>query len=862
MWLSRPYYLLLLLVVPVFWWFSLPQKEFFPRLQFYLLNSVRSLIIVLLVLALAGLKFPLKMFNELTLMFVTDYSSSISASDRQWTKNYIRRTLSAMKGKDKVGWISFGRQAYLEQKPVNKSEALEIIENEERWDKPAEEFTNIEAALSLGVASVPEDGVARIILFSDGNENVGQAERAAGLARNRGIKIYPVLPPQQRPQEVLLEQISVPERVMVKEAFSLKLNIANLGLDPCRAKLKILRNRQRLVTTELTLSPGLNYFSYDDVLKKTGVYQYTAFIEAACDANENNNQIMAQVMAAGTPKILCIDGHKGRSSFLAKALKLKGVEVIVEGSKHIPKQLSQLAGIDALVFNNVSRSQLSKAQMEMIKDYVADMGGGFVMIGGEDSFSAGGYAKTTIEQILPVNMGQNVYYKFKQMLLVLLIDRSSSMEGEKISLAREAALKVVNQLRDNDMLGIILFDSHYQTLVELQLLWRNRRKIIERIKSIRTGRGGTNIYPALRRAYQMLKSAHGFEKLPMQVKHIILLSDGKTYGGDFDKLAAEISRDRMSVSSIAIGSEADVALLARISQVGKGLFHHPEDVSKLPQVFLTDIESTISKSPFVEKPSYPRLTPNTRILKGIEQKTIPPLKGYMVTTPKPGAEVVLISDTRRVEDPILAIWRYGLGKTVAYTSDVDGRWSAKWIGWTSFSRFWSQVIRSCMRRDTTSAQLDISAHRTPEGGILEVELLPSLGTVGELEAVVWGPDKQRQELKLRRTGRGKYQAPFEASQPGLYMISIKGRREGERQNLKTAGVILSPFLDEYRRLRPNERLLKRLASISGGQYNPERNEVFLTPPPEIYQPQDIWQLLVVAAMVLFVADVAIRRLWL
>jgi uncharacterized membrane protein len=861
MWVSQPYFLLLLLIVPIFWKISLPQKDFFPPLQFYVLNSVRSLIIILLVLALAGVKFPLKMFEELNLVLVTDYSDSISSQSREWIRNYILRTVEAMQDRDKVGWVRFGRQAYLEQEPVHKAEALEIIRNDDLWNKPGDEFTNIEEGLRIGLVSVPEDSIGRMVLFSDGNENIGQAIRAAGLARSRNIKIYPVLPPQLRPQEILVEQINLPDRIKVGETFSLKLNITNLGLDPCQADLRVLRNKRLLFTDTLTLLPGLNSFSRDDVLKKTGSYRYTASVKTDCDTNEDNNKIMAQVIASGKSKILCIDGHEGRSSFLAKALKLKDVEVVVEDDKHIPKQLSELAEFDALIINNVPRSKLSEQQMTMIKDYVADMGGGFVMVGGEDSFSAGNYAKTLIEKILPVRMEQNISYKFKQMLLVLIIDVSSSMEGKKISLAREAALKVVKQLRDNDMLGIILFDSHYKKLIDLQPLSNMRGIFNLRIKSIRTGRGRTNIYPALEQAHRMLKSIGVSEKTPMQVKHIILLSDGKTYGGDFDKLAAEISRGHMTISSIAIGPEADVDLLAKISQVGKGLFHHPQDVSKLPEVFLTDIESTISKSPFVEKPLSPRLAPNSQLLKGFKQKQLPPLRGYMVTTPKPGAEVALTSDTRGMADPILVAWRYGLGKTVAYTSDVDGRWSSKWIGWSSFSRFWSQVIRFAMKRDA-DVQLELSTRRIPEGAVLEVELLSPQVTIGELEAVVWGPDGQRQRLKLKRTDRGKYRASFRASQFGLYMVSIKGRQNKELLNLKTAGVIISPFLEEYRQLRPNQRLLRQLATISQGQYNPERNDVFLATPPERYQPRDIWQILVVLAMFLFVVDVGIRRLWL
>jgi uncharacterized protein YegL len=482
------------------------------------------------------------------------------------------------------------------------------------------------------------------------------------------------------------------------------------------------------------------------------------------------------------------------------------------------------------------------------------------MVGGEHSFGSGGYTKTIIEDILPVNSEENISYKFKQALLYLVLDRSSSMTGEKVQLAKKAAHRVLKQLKDHDMLGVILFDSTFHEILPLTMVHKNRGKITEQINRISTSKGGTNIYPALESAYNNLKGAQkGFKNLPIQVKHIILLTDGKTYGGDFTGLAKAIAKARMTVSGIAIGYKADVQLLAQISKLGKGLFHHPSDITKLPNVFSVDLENAISKAPFVERVFKPQKKGEGKMLKGI--KDFPPLKGYMVTTGKPGADILLESTTRGINDPVLATWRYGLGKTTAYTSDVDARWSAKWIEWSEFSKFWSQVARYTMRQKFP-VSYRLSAQRIPQGAILIAENRGKDSPAGELVGGLVGPDGKSQDMFFKKTSPGKYEARIKITQFGKYLVNIREKKDGKIYSFSTQGLVISPSLPEYRKFSPNKELLKRIAGITGGIYNPATAQEIVSYEDEIMEPQDVWIYLVVLALFFFLADVAIRRLWL
>jgi uncharacterized membrane protein/secreted protein with Ig-like and vWFA domain len=858
--LTSPYYLILLLLLPGFWAVSYFKYEYLPRLQFYLLNTLRSMIIILLVLALGGLRVPLRIFKDLAVVFVMDISDSIRDFDQTWMRDFMLRTVSAFKSEDRVGLITFAGTSNVELSPIIRNEAEKALKSKENLKDASGEFSSMFGGIQAGLSVLPTDTVRRIILLSDGNENLDDALKAAQSARDLGVRIYPVLLPERKYKEILIDSFHLPEKVNEGEAFRLKIAVLNTSDTITKGELKIFNDNVLVKKEPIKLAPGLNSYEPSYTISDPGTYQFTAVVDSEMDNDKRNNEMITSITVRGRSRILVIDGNGEKNSFLSKSLKFKDISVIVRGSGGVPKTTAELGEYDLLIFNNVSATEVSEKQMQMIKRYVGNFGGGLVMIGGENSFGSGGYAKTILEEVLPVNSEENISYKFKQALLYLVLDRSSSMKGRKIELAKKAALRVLNQLKDHDMLGVILFDSNFHEIIPLTMLYGNRKKIAGQINKISASKGGTNIYPALNRAYKNLgRPQKGFRDLPIQVKHIILLTDGKTYGGDFTGLAKAISKSRMTVSGIAIGYKADVKLLSQISKLGKGLFHHPSDLSKLPSVFSVDLENAISKAPFVERVFKPKKKGEGRMIKGI--KDFPPLKGYMVTSVKPETDVLLESTTRGISDPILATWRYGLGKSTAYTSDVDARWSVKWIKWDEFSKFWSQVARYTMRQKFP-VSYQLSSKRTPDGAIIIAENRGKKSPTGELSAGLVGPDGKAQEVVFKKTSPGRYEARIKIGQFGKYLISIREKRDKKIKNFSTQGLVISPSLPEYRKLTINQELLKKIAIITGGIYNPATSAEIASYQDEIMEPQDVWYYLTVVALILFLADVAIRRLWL
>lgn len=857
---THPYLLIFLLIIPFGWYIAKGAKLYFRAMQFYTFNVLRSLVWLLLVLALAGLEIAWGRFGDLGLLWVMDTSESISPRQAEWFKDYLLRTTDALPSGAKAGVVTCGREANTLSEVAEPAQIKEIFEKPLK-DLPDANFTNLASGVDAALSLASLGYTRRMVLLTDGNENLGELIKAAKVSGSRGVPIYPIVPPSKEMKEIVVESMDLPDEVQRGEAFEIKIRLNNLNLTKSKAVLKLLSEGKEIDSEQLQLLPGLNVHTWVQSIKKSGPFFYEVKLIASDDTNKKNNETLGAITVKGNPRLLCIEGKGDESHFLKKVLKNNEIEVVVKKTKAMPKELTELASYDGLVFNNVPKKSISDNQMKMIKRYVSDLGGGFLMLGGQESFSSGGYYKTPVEEVLPVNMDQNVSYKFKQVLLVILMDRSPSMEGRKLRLAQKAAIRVLEQLRDSDMMGLIIFDSTYENVFNFQIVWGKRQQMIESINNIKIGKGGTNIYPALEDAYNLLLNPPmHMRQLPLQIKHILLLTDGKTYRGEFEKLARKIAKKGMSISTFAVGSEAEMDLLGNIARIGRGLFHQPTDIEKLPEMFVADLENAISKTPFVEKAFTPEAVATSEILKGISIKELPPLKGYMVTKPKAGSQIVLASKVRGFNDPVLAHWRYGLGTSVAYTSDVIPRWSSKWIGWQGFAKFWVQVVRFMMRQEKSNWKVEIQ--RIPEGAMLTVDTGKDEAPSRELAAYLAKTGEKEIEVPLKRIGWGKYRGRIQTRSYGKFVVNLREKQDDKWRHALTRGIIIPPFIGEYQQFTPNEQLLRRVAKLSGGEYNPESNQTILAPTEKTSKFNPIWQYLVALALLIFVAEVGLRKWWL
>ncbi len=808
--------------------------------------GLRSIIILLLVLSLAGFKLVWKV-DKLCVIFALDTSNSIPENEIQRASGFIAKVLENMEENDEAGLIVFGREAYVEFPPKANPDITGIS------SAPSREYTNLESAIKVSMDLFPKSSQKRIALMTDGNENIGDVLRQAVVVKSINAQIYTVPLPTRGAgaAEVAMDALIGPGSVALGRTFELKA-VVKSTVDTT-ATLRLFRDREYLSKEEIEVSANKRQlFTFRQTLESEGTHVYEVLIEPSADTIRENNRAKALVMTTGKPKILYMTRDVVHPDYLHQALVQKGMEVVLLAEPSgMPTSLSELQNYSAVVFNDISAYSLSKAQMRMIESYVHDLGGGFVMVGGENSFGSGGYQKTPIEELLPVKMVPD--RKKQSLSMVLAIDRSGSMAARsgryvKIELAKEAAASVVEFLTDKDQMGVVAFDAEAQEIVKLAKV-ESKGEIEDKIATIREG-GGTNIYPALEMAYEWLKNAD------TQLKHVILLSDGQSEQVDnsYDLISA-MAKDKITVSTIAIGSDADREAMLDMANRGMGRYYETDDAGSLPRIF---VKETFAASELIMEGSFsPVASGDSEILRGVDTDRLPPLLGYVRTASKEGASVLISSET---DDPILSAWQHGLGRTLAFTSDAKPKWAVEWLTWEDFSKFWSQVIGWSLA--VPSGEFSVSASITGGAGTVIVDAVDSQGRFRnflDFRANIVDPALSHETISLRQSGSGRYEATFKAELIGTYLLSVSEMRDGEVVDSQNTGAIAS-YSPEYKDLEPNYSLLESLAAATNGKFNPKAEEIAAHGETTVWQLQDLWWLLVLISIPLFFLDVALRRI--
>jgi uncharacterized membrane protein len=837
---------LLLLIVPLYY-FTRNSISHLPGWRFLLSFTLRIIIFILIIASMAEIQI-VKPNNKLCVIFIADISKSISDLNKEEIKIFINKSIAKKPEGDMAGLIITGGNSSIEFVPSINPKAgnfTSIVDTN---------HTNIASSFQLALAMFPADANKRIILLSDGQENTGNSLNEAAIvsANHVPVDVLPLDSSMER--EVFIKEFSIPEKVSKDEPFDAKIVLESTV--PSDVKMQFYRNSSLAGEKKLSLKPGKNVFFIPQKVEDSGFYSYEIQViaEKNSDTIMDNNRAWAYTRASGKPRVLIISEDPGLDRYLINALKIKGIEVSHISSDNIPTKLFQLQNYQTIILNDISSIKFSIEQMKHIQSYVRDLGGGLIMIGGENSFGTGGYYDTPVEEALPVSMDIRKERKMPTMALVLAIDKSGSMADygsggvEKVALAREASIACVELLSPSDQIGIIGFDDAAKWVVPFQKRVDDKDFIIKNIASLRAG-GGTDAYPALKEAQRVLTSTEAI------LKHVIVLSDGRTAPGDFEKLAKSMTESKITLSCVGIGRDADIPFLQTLAKSGGGRFYFTYDTSLLPRIF-TKEALIASKSAIIEKDFYPVINNYDEILEGIDK--IPPLGGYVVTTAKDRSEVLLLT---KEEDPLLAKWYYGLGKSIAFTSDVKSRWSDSWIKWKSFSLFWSHVARWTMKNDESSC-LETGVSLEENEGKIVVDAVDDEGefiNLLHLKGRIISPSLKNTEISLKQEGPGRYEARFPVTERGTYLISAGNDKVG----YQTTGFDVS-VPPEYKALGCNRYLLGQIAKETEGRILnlKDIDKVFEHSIKQSYQVKVIWPFLILWAMLLFPLDIAVRRIFL
>jgi hypothetical protein len=402
-------------------------------------------------------------------------------------------------------------------------------------------------------------------------------------------------------------------------------------------------------------------------------------------------------------------------------------------------------------------------------------------------------------------------------------------------------------MTDEQFVGVLTFNDQFQWDVPVENVGKNRKEIREKIAAIEAA-GHTLIFPAVEQAYFALQTAKA------RAKHVILLSDGRSYPDDYEGLVKKMVAAHMTVSSVAVGPAADDELLGSIAKWGKGRSYVVQNPKDVPEIFVKEAKNAMTPA-FDEKGITP-IVKAPAFLTGVDIDHLPSLKGRTVTVIKDKALQVITSDD---DDPILAFWPVGLGRTAIFTPDVKDRWAANWIGWPGYGPFFSSVVRAVQRQRPPAARLDVTpgpVHGQTRSIAIAVEARDPSGRYGNLLRPVVrvtqgnGADTP---VTLRQVAPGRYESSVIADATKIVTVTSSGPDPA-------AYTVIPDPASEYR-FRPTDvSMLKSIASATGGAWQPGAQALSNRSGDRRTERRPIWTALLALALGLWFLDVLLRRL--
>jgi uncharacterized membrane protein len=581
------------------------------------------------------------------------------------------------------------------------------------------------------------------------------------------------------------------------------------------------------------LKSGLNRISVHARVENQG----PTFIAGTVAAPNLNPLPFQKAVALRPAKVLYIsEDPPGSGKNLLAAFKKANFEVTADS----PSTTKDVSDFQLLVLNNVDLNRIPLATKSQWAEYV-EKGGGLLLIGGERQPYKEPSRMDALDRVLPAKIAPPK--EPRGMCVVLVLDKSASMEGKKIELAKLSAIGVVDHLKPTDTIGVLIFDNSYEWTIPLRHV--QDKTFIKRLISGITPDGGTQIAPALEEAYRHVLQSDA------TYKHIVLLTDGISEEGNSIDLSKEAGQHQTTISTVGLGQDVNRSYLQRVASASGGKSYFLEQPQGLEQILLKDVID-YSGSSAVEKSFAPIVQQRAEILDGVSMDNAPPLKGYIRFEAKPTAKTVLsINEEKR--DPLYVHWQYGLGHVGVFSSDAKSRWAESWMAWSGFDRFWINVSHELLSRtDAAAARAD---YDSATGDLLiTYDLTAAKDLHGSSPQIfVLGPQNFKRAVALATVA------------PGLYEGSVHiGRLKGD---FRIGPLGESKFFPEIGYFRGeespsqgvNDTLLRRIADLTGGQFNPDPASVFHTNGSSTLKTWALWPALLGLALAMNLVELCMRK---
>jgi Mg-chelatase subunit ChlD len=785
---------------------------------------LKGLSLTAILFALAEPRMPV-WETKLGVAVLVDTSASLSRQDLQRASSLVAE-LESRRGRHWMAVLPFARELR-HLAPVETSGQLRL----QAAAGESGRATDLEAAIRDAVGIIPAGLVPKVVLISDGKENRGSVTRAAWQAQQLGVPVDTIAL-DGRPRPALrLESVELPPVVFSGERFAIELNVSSPSSSP--ASVDLAAEGKSIGSSQVRLQPGNNLVRMYANLGAAGAVELTGGIRAG-DLGEVR---FARSVTLRRPRLLLLSQDpEGSDVHLRKTLEAAQFETTAT------RQLSA-GGLDdfqVIAFNNWDLESIPPAIKADIESFV-QQGGGLLVIGGEKNvYLENKQLEDAIDRTLPAKLAPP--RSPEGTCVILIVDKSSSMEGKKMELARLAAIGVVENLRAIDLVGVLIFDNSFQWAVPIRRA--EDRQLIKRLIAGVTPDGGTQIAPALAEAYR--------KAVPVQAtfKHIVLLTDGISEEGDSITLAREAALQKVTISTVGLGQDVNRTYLEKVASFSKGRSYFLTDPSGLEQILLRDVmEHTGSTA--IEKPVVPSATRQVEILEGVGIEKAPPLKGYVRFVAKPSADTILTMDQK---DPLFVRWQFGLGRAAVFASDAKARWAADWVGWSGFDRFWANVYRDLLPHtqpvaatlsfDSASGELIAEYHLSRH--VPEPEKIPDIFAIG--------PGGFRRPVVIRKIAPSSYRGSVRIGDArGLFRV----RPLTESRPFPELGYYRQE--EELIDYGSDAELLRQVSAFTRGRFRPSVSQVFDAGGRALASSMTLWPGLLAAAVLLNLAELVARK---
>jgi uncharacterized membrane protein len=850
---TRPAAFWLISVAIWFWWMHLN--------GYCGLNRSRGLMALVVRLSLVGLFVALiaepravRTSDTLSVVYALDISDSIGKSQTDKAAEFIARTVREKPETDEAGLITFGSNAAVELPPrvTFPLEGDNLVLNS-RINRDA---TNIEQSLSLASAMLPDETRGRIVLISDGSETAGNLRQVIKELKSREITVDVLPISYSYKEEVWVERLELPQFVKIGENYEASVVLSSLQAG--KGKVVLEENGQQYAEVDVEYQPGKNRIDIPIYLRAPGYYEYKATVRPADGADhlQENNEAVSYIYVEGEGKALLVKdplGNEADHQALAQAIRDGERAVEVVDAYDFPRDALSLMPYDCVIFCNAPHDAFDSVQLQALHDAVYNQGVGFLMVGGENSFGPGGYHRSVVEDVLPVSMDITKKKILPKGALAVILHTCEFPEGN--TWAKRITKQAIKVLGTQDEVGVIDYEGSEKWVFELTPAGEYE-KLVPLINSASPGD-----MPAFGPTMQLGLDA--LAKSDAATRHMIIISDGDPQPPD-PPLVNDFIKEKVSISMVAIFPHGgqEVSKMRAIASVTGGRYYFPADPNELPSIFIKEAK-TLKRSMIQNEEIFPRAGLDaSQVLEGID--AVPSLQGYVLTTLKESGPVENImytvpkDATEGETDPVLAVWRYGLGVTAAFTSDLSPNWGANWVNWDKYQAFVKQLLIR-VSRVRKEGHLKMWSYTSGSEGVVMVEDFHPEESFLDVVAQVAGPRDQTETLQLKQVGPRRYQATFPLWGKGRYQVVSLGKG-GEREDRAFGGFIVS-YSPEYINFRSNWNVLREIQSETGGQMleidAPAASLFDRREPKSSSQPIFDWFLVALACLVPL--DVAVRR---